>query len=126
MDIEKDLDEIELNIKTLLNLKKVQRKLSEEKQNYLTELSSKRDTIKTEVDRLNTEIDEIKAHLMSLKKEGKISSSEKVFPGVKIYIRDAYLEVKNEFKFVTFILEHNNVRITKYEAIEEDFKRRLI
>lgn len=126
MDIEKDLDEIELNIKTLLNLKKVQRKLSEEKQNYLTELSTKRDTIKTEVDRLNTEIDEIKAHLMSLKKEGKISASEKVFPGVKIYIRDSYLEVKNEFKFVTFILEHNNVRITKYEAIEEDFKRRLI
>ncbi|MBN2532494.1 MAG: FapA family protein [Spirochaetales bacterium] len=126
IDIEKELDEIELNIKTLLNLKKVQRKLSEEKQNYLTELSNKRDTIKTELDRINEEMDDIKAHLMSLKKEGKISASEKVFPGVKIYIRDAYLEVKNEFKFVTFILEHNNVRITKYEAIEEDFKRRLM
>ncbi|MBN2439827.1 MAG: FapA family protein [Spirochaetales bacterium] len=125
-DIEKDLDEIELNIKTLLNLKKVQRKLSEEKQNYLTELSSKRDTIKTEVDLLNTEIDEIKAHLMSIKKQGKISASEKVFPGVKLYIRDAYLEVKNEFKFVTFIMENNNVRITKYEAIEEDFRRRIV
>jgi uncharacterized protein len=124
-DVDKELEEIELNIKTLLNLQKVQRKLSDEKQQSLDALTKKRMEIFANLEKINSEIDEIKAYLASIKKEGRISASEKVFPGVKIYIKDSFLEVKNEFKFVTFILEHGNVRITKYEAVEEDFKRRV-
>ncbi|MBN2735426.1 MAG: FapA family protein [Spirochaetales bacterium] len=126
MEIEKELEEIELNIKTLLNLKKVQRKLSEDKEANLQELTGKRDTCLAELEQVNVEMNEIREHLDALKKDGKISASEKVFPGVKLYIKDAFLEVKNEFKFVTFILEHNTIRITKYEAIEEEFKRRVV
>jgi uncharacterized protein (DUF342 family) len=125
-DLDKELEELELNIKTLMNLKKVQRKLSEEKETYLSELSEKRAQITSELERVNSDIDDIKSHLIALRKEGKVSASERVFPGVKLYIRDAYLEVKNEFKFVTFVLEHNNVRVTRYEAIEEEFKRRIL
>jgi uncharacterized protein len=124
-EVDKQLEELELNIKTLLNLQKVQRKLSEDKQNALDALMKKRQEIFTNLEKINVEINEIKTYLASIKKEGKISASEKVFPGVKIYIKDSFLEVKNEFKFVTFILEHGNVRITKYEAVEEDFKRRV-
>jgi uncharacterized protein (DUF342 family) len=124
-EVDKSLEELELNIKTLLNLQKVQRKLSEEKQQALDALTKKRQEIFSNLERIHKEIDQIKAYLSSIKKEGRISASEKVFPGVKIYIKDSFLEVKNEFKFVTFILEHGNVRITKYEAVEEDFKRRI-
>ncbi|MBN1410609.1 MAG: FapA family protein [Spirochaetales bacterium] len=122
--LKKELDEIELNIKTLMNLKKVQRKLSEEKEEYLEELNSKRIDVQTQIQVINTEMEDIRSHLVTLKKDGKISASEKVFPGVKLYIKDSYLEVKNEFKFVTFLLEHSNIRITKYEPIEEEFKKR--
>jgi uncharacterized protein (DUF342 family) len=124
MPLKKELEEVDLNIKTLMNLKKVQRKLSDEKETYLQELGNKRAEIMTGIKKISAEMEEIRTHLATLKKDGKVSSSEKVFPGVKIYIKDAYLEVKNEFKFVTFLLENNNIRITKYEPIEEEFRRR--
>ncbi len=124
-EVGKELEELELNIKTLMNLQKVQRKLSDEKQQALDSLTKKRQEIFSNLEKINKEMDDIKAYLSSIKKEGKISASEKVFPGVKIYIKDSFLEVKNEFKFVTFVLDHGNVRITKYEAVEEDFKRRI-
>jgi uncharacterized protein (DUF342 family) len=124
-EVEKELEELELNIKTLINLQKVQRKLSDDKQQSLDELSKKRTDIVSNLETIKADMEGIRSHLSSIKKDGKISASEKVFPGVKIYIKDAYLEVKNEFKFVTFILEQNNVRITKYEAVEEEFKRKV-
>jgi hypothetical protein len=43
-----------------------------------------------------------------------------VYPGVKVHIKDAPLDVRNEFKAVTFVLENNIVKITKYEEPDED------
>ena len=43
---------------------------------------------------------------------------------VKIHIKDAYLEVKNEFKAVTFINENGLIKITKYEELEEDYSKK--
>jgi uncharacterized protein (DUF342 family) len=118
----KELEELDLNIKTLNNLKKVQHKLPEEKQNYLDELTEKRKEVQTEIDGANREMEEIKERLASIKLEGKVSASDRVFPGVKIFIKDTNLDVRNEFKFVTFILDQGNIKVTKYEEIEDDLK----
>ena len=121
----KEIEEVDLNIKTLTNLKKVQKKLPDEKENYLQENTKRKTEIQTEIDEANKEIEELKFRLASIKLEGKISASDKVFPGVKIYIKDASLEVRNEFKNVTFILDQNNIKVTKYEPHEEDLKGRV-
>ena len=65
------------------------------------------------------EIEDTRSYLSQLKTKGRISASGTVFPGVKIVIRDAVLQVKNEFKAVTFISEANMVKVTKYEEPED-------
>jgi uncharacterized protein (DUF342 family) len=121
----KDIEEIELNIKTLTNLAKVQKTLPEDKANYLQELNEKRSVVLAEIKEVQKEMAEIKFRLASVKREGKVSASDKVFSGVRVFIKDSNLEVRNEFKSVTFILEQNNIRVTKYEPVEEDLRRKV-
>ena len=121
----KELEEVDLNIKTLSNLKKVQKKLPEEKEKYLNDLQEDQSKFHGAIEELTSEMDDIRKRLASIKQEGKISASEKVFPGVEVVIKDASLTVRNEFKNVTFILENDTVKVTKYEPLEEDFQGRL-
>ena len=69
------------------------------------------------------EITSIQNYLNTLKIRGKVSASSKVYPGVKIIIRDAKEDVKNEYRAVTFVLENNLIRVTKYEEPDEEAKR---
>jgi uncharacterized protein len=121
---EEELEEINLNIHTLANIKKAKRTLPEEKQTFLKELIARRAEITKEKETLLEEVKEVREYLSSLKIRGKISASAKVLPGVRVYIKDAYLEVRNEFNSVTFINEANLVKITKYEELEEDLVRK--
>jgi uncharacterized protein (DUF342 family) len=106
------------------NLKKIKKELPEDKEAFLGELVKKRNEIMLEKEDLLQEVKKIQEYLSSLKIRGKISASAKVFSGVRIYIKDAYLEVRNEFSSVTFINEANLVKITKYEELEEDLVRK--
>jgi uncharacterized protein (DUF342 family) len=117
--IMRELEEVELNIKTLANLKKVQKQLPEEKEQYYTELVEKRAKSLAEIEAINKETEEIRERLASIKREGRVSASDKVFPGVRVFVKDASLEVRSEFRNVTFILENSVVKVTKYEALEE-------
>jgi uncharacterized protein (DUF342 family) len=122
--LSKELEEIERNVNTLENLKKVQKNLPEEKEKYLTELNEKRMKILSEMKEIKNQIDEIKHHLASLKVKGKISASERVFPGVKIYLKDVMDKVRVEQKSVTYVLEGKRIRMTKYEPVEGEYLRR--
>jgi hypothetical protein len=122
--VEKSLEEVELNIKTLENLLKVQKKLSPEKAQYLTEQNEKRSELLHQLEEGIREIGSINAHLASLNTIGKISASERVYPGVKLAIKNATLSVRTEFKFVTFFLQGGEVKVSKYEAFDEELMRR--
>ncbi|WP_321991931.1 FapA family protein [Marispirochaeta aestuarii] len=117
------LEEIELNIHTLENIKKMKKALPEEKEQYLEELQGQQRKIEVKRDEKKEEIKKIQEYLASLKVNGKVSASGKVYPGVKVVIKDASLKIRNEFKNVTFINELNEVKVTKYEALEEDFSK---
>ncbi|MQY76693.1 MAG: DUF342 domain-containing protein, partial [Spirochaeta sp.] len=119
-DIENELQEVELNINTITNLQKVQKKISEEKAKSLEDLSNKRAEMLAELEEIAKEINSINDYLASLKIKGKVSASDKIFPGVKIFIKNEHLIVRNEFKKITFILQGKEVRMTKYEPVEED------
>ena len=119
-NIETELQEVELNINTITNLQKVQRKISEEKAKSLEDLNNKRAEMLSELEEINKEVNSINEYLAGLKIKGKVSASDKVFPGVKIFIKNEHLIVRNEFKKVTFILQGKEVRMTKYEPVEED------
>ena len=121
---DESLEEINLNIHTLENLKKANKELPEDKAAFLEEITAKRDEMMLEKEHLLEEVRKIQEYLSSLKVRGKISASSRVFPGVRIYIKDAYLEVRNEFNAVTFINEANVVKITQYEELDEDLSRK--
>ncbi len=120
----KELDEVELNINTIKNLVKLKKKLSDEKKTYLNQLMEKQSEIEKQKTAVVDETEEIEAYLSSLSVKGRISSSFKVFPGVKMHIKEAFLEVTNEFKAVTFIKENGLIKITKYQELEEDYSKK--
>jgi uncharacterized protein len=122
--VEKTLEEVDLNIKTLENLLRVQKKLPPEKAQYLKEHSEKRSELLRRLEEVVREIGQINSHLSSLNTIGKISASERVYPGVKLAIKSAGLAVRTEFKFVTFFLQGGEVKVTKYEAFDEDLMKR--
>ena len=122
--VEKSLEEVDLNIKTLENLLKVQKKLPPEKAQYLSEQNEKRSELLHRLEEGVREIGQLNAHLSSLTTIGKISASERVYPGVKLAIKNANLAVRTEFKFVTFFLQGGEVKVTKYEAFDEELMRR--
>jgi uncharacterized protein (DUF342 family) len=122
--VEKTLEEVDLNIKTLENLLRVQKKLPPEKTQYLKEQSEKRSELLHQLDECTREVSTLNAHLASLNTIGKISASERVYPGVKLAIKNAALAVRTEFKFVTFFLQGGEVKVTKYEAFDEELMRR--
>ncbi|MDR3145853.1 MAG: FapA family protein [Treponema sp.] len=120
---EKELEEIQLNIQTLINIKKQRKSLPEDKETYLRELMDRRQELETELKHITEEMTRIQEFFNSLENRGRISASGKVYPGVKIIIRDAREEVRNEFRASTFILENGLVRVTKYEESDEDLTR---
>ncbi len=124
VELEKQIAEAELNIRTINNLRKVQKQISEEKLKDLKELSGKRAEMLSRLAAINEEVGALNNHLATLKAKGKVSASDRVFPGVKIFIKNETLTIRSEFKRVTFFLEGKEIRMTKYEPIEEGATRR--
>ena len=122
-ELERQLEELERNLRTLENLKKVVPNLPEDKAKDLAELADTRSKALAELEGVNATVREIDTYLAGLKVTGKVSASDRVFPGVKIFIRNEHLVVRNEFKKVTFCLEGKEVRVTRYEPLAQELVR---
>jgi uncharacterized protein (DUF342 family) len=112
---EKQLEEIKLNMQTLVNAKKQRKSLPPDKEAYLDELTENRATIAEELKKTEDGIKKILDYLAVSKTRGRVSASLKVYPGVKVVIRDVREEVHNEYKAVTFLLEGGLIRVSPYE-----------
>ena len=119
----KQLDEVKLNMQTLINIKKQRRSLPEDKEEYLKELMDKRQGLITDIKKAEEGIQKAQEFLNNIKIKGRVSASAKVYPGVKIVIRDAKEDVRNEYRAVTFVMENDLVRATKYEEPDESVKK---
>ena len=122
-DMEKQLDEVQLNLQTLINIKKQRKSLPEDKEVFMGELMDKRHVLMADMQQNKEDIAKIEEFLNTIKTRGRVSASAKVYPGVKIIIRDAMNDIRTEYRAVTFILENSLVRVTKYEEPDEDIKR---
>jgi uncharacterized protein (DUF342 family) len=120
---EKEIDEVQRNIQTLINIKKQRKSLPEDKEAYLKELMDTRQILMGDIKKANENIARVQEFLDSIKNRGRVSASAKVYPGVKILIRDVKDDVRNEYRAVTFILENGLIRVTKYEEPDEEVKR---
>ncbi|MFW6312992.1 MAG: FapA family protein [Spirochaetota bacterium] len=114
------LEDVKLNMSTIENLIRSKRAVSDEKKAFYQELKEKRIALTGEVKKVDDEAQELRDYLSNLKVAGRISASGTVYPGVRISIKDAFLEVRNEFKAVTFVSDGETVKVTKYEESDED------
>ncbi|MBM61483.1 MAG: polymerase [Acidobacteria bacterium] len=122
--VEAGLPDLDLNIKTLENLKQSRRGLTEEKEANLAKLIEKKAQLTADLNAANKGIAEINSHLETLGTRGRVSVAGQVHQGVKVFIKNGTpLAVRNEFKSVTFYLEGNDVKVTQYEAEEIPPKR---
>jgi uncharacterized protein (DUF342 family) len=119
----KELEEVRRNLKTLINMKKEKKSLPEDKEADMQELIDRRDTLMNDYKKSEEKIRQIQERLENLKVRGRISASSKVYPGVKILIRDTILDVRAEYKMVTFVLEDELVQAAPYEESEVDLKQ---
>jgi uncharacterized protein (DUF342 family) len=123
--LDKQLEDVNLNIGTLEALKK-KTKLPEDKLAYFKELMTKKEELAAKIKEVSRQIEDINTYLGQISYTGKISSSGTVFPGVRILIKDAQpLDVRNEFKNITFIAENKLVKPTRYEESSEDITRKV-
>jgi len=121
--IEKQLEELNRSMLSLVNLKKQKRTLPEDKEAALQEMIDNKNVL-IEGQQKNAErIQEIQAILSSLKIRGRVSASAKVYPGVRVVIRDTIDDVRTEYKAATFVLENGLIRVIKYEEPDEAAKK---
>lgn len=114
---EKESEDIERDIFTLENIKKKMRdKFPAEKNEMLDKMHDRSEELVAEIKKCETETYEIMEHLNYIKSTGKISASGTVFPGVKLTIKDAALNIRNENKHLTYINEDAAIKAIPYEA----------
>ncbi|MDR1956131.1 MAG: FapA family protein [Treponema sp.] len=120
---EKEIEEIKLNFQTLNNILQQRKSLPDDKELQMKELMEHHRALLAEIKEIDEELDIIQERINSVKIRGRVSASEKVFPGVKVIIRDVVETVKNEYRATTFILENDLIRVTKYEEPDEEAKK---
>lgn len=111
----KELDEIDTNIQTLEEQKKLRRTLSMEKEEMLNKFNIRKNEIVSESKAISEEIELIQERLRELRVVGKVNASGTVYGGVKIFIRDVKNDVRNDTKCVTYYYENGFVRAGKYD-----------
>lgn len=115
-----ELDEVNLNLGQIEKQMKSGRKVTDERKEQAKQLSERRRAIKDRLAELDAEVREIQSYLDQIEAVGRVSASGTVFPGVKVWIKDASLEVRQEFKAVSFLNEGGVVQVTKYAGEEDD------
>ena len=114
-EAQKKLEELNLDIATLENQKKVRRHLSPDKEEKLAQLKNTKEDILAVCDDMTVEIEEIQEHLRALKIVGKVSASGTIFAGVKVWVRDVKDEIKNDVKAVSIYFDNGYPQHGKYE-----------
>lgn len=114
----KELEPLKANLENLNNQKKVMKKLPQDKEELFQELLEKTEELETIIKTTDEEITEIETYLSQLKSKGKIIASKVAFPGVKLYIKNAYLGIKTDYKKVAFVLQSGEVNTLPYSEDE--------
>ena len=122
-DLMKELENVELDITTLENQKKIRKSLSQEKEENLSKLIERKDKICSDSKEASKEIESLQQHLRDLKAAGKVKVEGTIYAGTKVYVRDALEEVTTDVKSLTFYYEGGFLKRGKYEPPSSAIKK---
>jgi uncharacterized protein (DUF342 family) len=118
--LRREFEELQRNIQTLINIRKQRKTLPEDKEAALAEFMTQRQTLIAAVKKTDEDILKVQEALDKTDVRGRVSASSKVFPGVRIQIRDVREDVRAEYRAVTFVLENGLIRAGSYEEASKD------
>ena len=118
-----ELENLQLEIDNLENIKKTRKKLPVDKETRLNADTNRKNAIISENHDLTKEINELQEHLRELKAIGRVKVEGTTYPGTKIYVRDALDEVQTEVTSCTFYYENTMAQRGKYEPPQLDVSK---
>jgi uncharacterized protein (DUF342 family) len=119
-EMEEELEAIQRELQSLINIKKQRKALPEEKEIEMKEMMERRQALMGGLKELGERAQKLRVLLDNQANDGKISASSKVYPGVRITIRDAKEDIKQDYTAVTFVQENGLIRVIKYEEANTD------
>jgi len=121
-NLQKEQADVELNLATLEKLFKAKKEQPEDKVNHYKNLQQRMPQLLREISEVQDEVQHFAKQMTELKNNGKISASGKVYPGVKIMMKDVSmpLTIKTEQKGITFVVEKGVIKSTRYAESDED------
>jgi uncharacterized protein (DUF342 family) len=121
--VRREFDELQRNIRTLINVKRQRRTLPEDKEAALAEFVTQRQGLIMSIEKLEGDLSEVRTALGAINVRGRVSASAKVYPGVRIVIRDIREDVRNEYRAATFVLEDDLIKVIAYEEINKELMK---
>jgi len=116
--IDDELGQIKLNLRTLETQKKSGHKLTPEKEKMLNDLTNQNNKLSARLEEIKLEHEELLSYVDMLEHKGKVCAEKTIFPGVDIIIKDKRFPVKDPYNSVKFSLEGGEIKISNYEAPE--------
>ena len=119
---EEERSEVRLNLRTYKQMKAVKRKIPRNRLEYYEGLDQRFVELNDLLKRNHERMVELQEYLATISGDVKISAHHIVHPGVKINIKDATLDVRNEFKNLSFVLENGVIKIAPYEEMKDNIE----
>jgi uncharacterized protein (DUF342 family) len=79
------------------------------------ELSSRKQKHDSRLNEINLELEELQAYINMLEHKGKICVEKTVYPGTDIFIKNERFSLKDEYNYIKFTLEGEQIRLSEYE-----------
>lgn len=116
---EKEYQEVDLNIGTLIAQKESGR-ISTDHEKKLLELKSRRAYLKDEIARLKKRTRQVEENIQ-MRKSGRVCASEIVYPGIRYTITRAVGQINKEIRHVSLIDEKGKMTQAPYEETKLKF-----
>jgi uncharacterized protein (DUF342 family) len=121
--LRREFEELQRNIQTLINIKRQRKTLPEDKEAALAEFMTQRQALIANMKKTEGELAKVQEALNRTNIRGRVSASDKVYPGVRIVIRDIHDDVRTDYKAVTFVLEDGLIRVGAYEEADQELAK---
>ncbi len=114
-NIDEELTQVQLNLRTLETQKKSGAKLTPEREKMLQDLTTQNEKQSKRQNEVNLELEELTSYIDMLEHKGKVCAEKTAFAGVDIHIKDKKFSLKDPYNSVKFSLEGGEIRISEYE-----------
>lgn len=117
------LEKLNLSLETLEKGSK-EGKISPQKATLLKKMKAAQQQYNKKLSLLERNLTTMHQYILNLENKGSISARTMVYPGVKMRIKNAEYEVKNDYKAVTFKYGNGMIKPEKFEGIDmEELKK---